>query len=126
MNAVARVAHYDRKVAATTQAQRGCVIDRGIDAGHLMFMIIGFAACWFSVPQLATMLTGADVDTTCQLGGDARRGITVRLVGNEAHRSSEELFDPSRHGRVGTGGLGGTDPELILVTGRSMQPAGCA
>lgn len=60
VNATVRVEHYGRKVAATTRAQRNGVIDRGIDAGHLMFMIIGLAAWWFSVPQLATMMTGAE------------------------------------------------------------------
>ena len=62
VNAEARVAHYSRKVEATAQAQRDGVIDGRIDAGHLMFMIIGLAAWWFSVPQLATMMTGADAD----------------------------------------------------------------
>jgi AcrR family transcriptional regulator len=62
VNATARVEHYSRKVAATGQAQRDGSIDSGIDAGHLMFMIIGLAAWWFSVPQLATMLTGAEAD----------------------------------------------------------------
>lgn len=60
VNATARVEHYSRKVAATAQAQRDGTIDSGIDAGHLMFMIIGLAAWWFSVPQLATMMTGAE------------------------------------------------------------------
>ena len=62
VNATARVEHYSRKVAATAQAQRDGSIDSGIDAGHLMFMIIGLAAWWFSVPQLATMMTGAEAD----------------------------------------------------------------
>jgi AcrR family transcriptional regulator len=62
VNATARVAHYARKVAAAAQAQQDGVIDDQIDAGHLMFMIIGLAAWWFSVPQLATMLTGAEAD----------------------------------------------------------------
>lgn len=60
VNATVRVEHYSRKVAATAQAQRDGTIDSGIDAGHLMFMIIGLAAWWFSVPQLATMMTGAE------------------------------------------------------------------
>ncbi|WP_329058075.1 TetR/AcrR family transcriptional regulator [Amycolatopsis sp. NBC_01480] len=62
VNASVRVEHYRRKVAATARAQRDGTIDSGIDAGHLMFLIIGLAAWWFSVPQLATMLTGAEAD----------------------------------------------------------------
>ena len=63
VNASTRVAHYSRKVAATAQAQQDGVIDNRIDAGHLMFMIIGLAAWWHSVPQLATMMTGAAADS---------------------------------------------------------------
>jgi hypothetical protein len=60
VSAGARVEHYGRKVAAAARAQRDGVIDDGIDASHLMFMIIGLAAWWFSVPQLAAMMTGAE------------------------------------------------------------------
>ena len=80
VNAVARVAHYGRKVAATTKAQQDGVIDSRIDAGHLMFMIIGLAAWWFSVPQLATMLTGADADAPSEQA--KRRAFVVEA----AHR----------------------------------------
>ncbi|MEW1724863.1 TetR family transcriptional regulator [Streptomyces sp. NPDC093109] len=62
VNATARVGHYGRKVTAAAQAQRDGLIDSRIDAGHLMFLIIGLAAWWFSVPQLAAMLTGAEAD----------------------------------------------------------------
>jgi Tetracyclin repressor-like, C-terminal domain len=74
VNASARVAHYGRKVAAAAQAQQDGIIDDRIDAGHLMFMIIGLAAWWFSVPQLATMLTGADADVP---GEQAKRRAFV-------------------------------------------------
>ena len=74
VNATARVEHYSRKVAATAQAQQDGVIDDRIDAGHLMFMIIGLAAWWFSVPQLATMLTGTDADAA---GEQAKRRAFV-------------------------------------------------
>ena len=57
-----RRTHYDVKVAATAQAQRDGIIDDRIDAGHLMFMVIGLAAWWFAVPQMATLLTGNDAD----------------------------------------------------------------
>ena len=83
VNETTRVMHYDRKVAAASQAQRDGVIDDRIDAGHLMFMVIGLAAWWFSVPQLAVMLTGTNTDAP---GEQARRRAFVveaarRLVG---------------------------------------------
>lgn len=83
VNETTRVMHYDRKVAAASQAQRDGVIDDRIDAGHLMFMVIGLAAWWFSVPQLAVMLTGTNADAP---GEQARRRAFVveaarRLVG---------------------------------------------
>ena len=74
VNAAARVEHYGRKVAATALAQQDGVIGDRIDAGHLMFMVIGLAAWWFSVPQLAAMLTGADADAP---GEPARRRAFV-------------------------------------------------
>jgi Tetracyclin repressor-like, C-terminal domain len=99
VNAAARVAHYGRKVAAAAQAQQDGVIDDQIDAGHLMFMIIGLAACWFSVPQLATMLTGAEADAP---GEHAKRRAFVveaaqRLTGKEpdAPVSSPPITKPS-------------------------------
>jgi len=74
VNATTRTTHYDRKVAATAQAQRDGVIDDRIDAGHLMFMVIALAAWWFAVPQLATMLTGNNADAP---GEHARRRASV-------------------------------------------------
>jgi AcrR family transcriptional regulator len=74
VSATARVEHYGHKIAATAQAQRDGVIDDRIDAGHLMFMIIGLSAWWFSVPQLATMMTGAEADAP---GERARRRAFV-------------------------------------------------
>ena len=78
VNAKARVEHYSRKVAATAQAQRDGLIDDRIDAGHLMFMIIGLAAWWFSVPQLATMLTGAEADSAGERA--KRRAVVVEAA----------------------------------------------
>jgi AcrR family transcriptional regulator len=54
-----RTAHYQDKARACAAAQRAGVLDGGIDPGHLVFLIIALAAWWFSVPQLAFMLTGA-------------------------------------------------------------------
>jgi AcrR family transcriptional regulator len=62
VSATARVEHYSQKVTAAARAQHDGIIDDRIDAGHLMFMIIGLAAWWFSVPQLAAMMTGAEAD----------------------------------------------------------------
>lgn len=55
-----RTAHYRRKVDAFVAQQRAGVFDDAIDPGHLVFLLIGLAAWWLSVPQLARMLTGAD------------------------------------------------------------------
>jgi hypothetical protein len=77
VNATVRVSHYGRKIAAAAQAQHDGVIDSQIDAGHLMFMIIGLAAWWYSVPQLATMMTGAEAGTP---GEQARRRAYVVMA----------------------------------------------
>lgn len=45
---------------ALAAAQRDGVLDDDVDPAHLVFMIIALAAWWFSVPQLARMLTGAE------------------------------------------------------------------
>ncbi len=55
-----RTAHYRDKVQALAAAQRDGVLDGDVDPAHLVFMIIALAAWWFSVPQLARMLTGAE------------------------------------------------------------------
>ncbi|MFD0683877.1 TetR/AcrR family transcriptional regulator [Actinomadura fibrosa] len=55
-----RTAHYRDKVAAFAAAQRAGVLDDSLDPAHLTFSIIALAAWWFSVPQLAWMLTGTD------------------------------------------------------------------
>lgn len=90
VNEEGRLSHYRRKVAATEQAQRDGVIDDHIDAGHLMFMIIGLAAWWFAVPQLAAMLTGGAADDA---GERARRRAFVveaaqRLAGADKGRAA--------------------------------------
>ena len=88
VNATTRTEHYERKIAAAAQAQRDGVIDDQIEAGHLMFMIIGLAAWWFSVPQLATMMSG----NTAEAPGEQakRRAFVVeaaqRLAGARPKR----------------------------------------
>ncbi|MEU4225172.1 TetR family transcriptional regulator [Nonomuraea sp. NPDC026600] len=57
-----RAAHYQHKTRAYAAAQRAGVVDDDLDPEHLVFMIIGLSAWWFSVPHLARMLTGADDD----------------------------------------------------------------
>ena len=88
VNATTRTEHYERKIAAAAQAQRDGVIDDQIEAGHLMFMIIGLAAWWFSVPQLATMMSGNTADAP---GEQAKRRAFVveaaqRLAGARPKR----------------------------------------
>jgi AcrR family transcriptional regulator len=92
VNATTRMTHYERKVAATAQAQRDGVIDDRIDAGHLMFMVIGLAAWWFAVPQLASMLTGNDADAP---GEHARRRAFVVEAAHRLAGVKPRLSPPS-------------------------------
>jgi AcrR family transcriptional regulator len=73
-----RTAHYQDKARAYAAAQRSGILDDDIDPDHLVFLIIALAAWWFSVPQLAFMLTGA------QDGGGSeqarRRASVVRAA----------------------------------------------
>jgi AcrR family transcriptional regulator len=69
-----RTSHYRDKVRAFAAAQRDGVLDDGIDADHLVFLLIALAAWWISVPQLATMVTGAAPD---DLTERARRRASV-------------------------------------------------
>jgi AcrR family transcriptional regulator len=55
-----RTVHYKDKARAYATAQRDGVLDADLAPEHLVFLIIGLAAWWFAVPQLARMLTGAD------------------------------------------------------------------
>jgi AcrR family transcriptional regulator len=71
---VSRTAHYQDKVRAIAAAQREGVLDDGLDPAYLVFLLIALAAWWFSVPQLAHMLTGADPDDP---GERARRRACV-------------------------------------------------
>jgi hypothetical protein len=71
---VNRTAHYQAKKLAYAAAQRDGVLDDDIEPDHLVFLIIALAAWWYSVPQLAHMLTGADDDDTAE---HARRRASV-------------------------------------------------
>ena len=67
-----RTAHYQDKARAYAAAQRAGILDDDIDPDHLVFLIIALAAWWFSVPQLAVMLTGEQ-----SAGERARRRASV-------------------------------------------------
>jgi len=56
--AAQRSTHYREKVERFAQAQRQGVLDDGLDPAHLVFALIGLAAWWQTVPQLAEMITG--------------------------------------------------------------------
>lgn len=55
-----RTFHYKDKARAYAAAQHEGVLSHDLPPEHLVFLIIGLAAWWFSVPQLARMLTGAE------------------------------------------------------------------
>jgi AcrR family transcriptional regulator len=57
---VARTEFYKHKVTGFRQAQRDGVLRDEPDAAHLYFLVLGLAAWWFVVPQIARMLTGVD------------------------------------------------------------------
>jgi AcrR family transcriptional regulator len=69
-----RTAHYKRKAEAYAAAQAEGRLGDDLDAAHLVFLIIGLNAWWFSAPQLARMLTGADDQDPAE---HARRRATV-------------------------------------------------
>lgn len=80
----ARTAHYRRKVMIYAQAQSEGVLGDDIDPDHLVLLIIGLAAWWFSVPQLAFMLTGASDGDPAE---HARRRATVVRAAQRLTRS---------------------------------------
>jgi AcrR family transcriptional regulator len=71
----ARAEHYRRKVAATRQAQERRAIDPGVDPGYLMFAVIGLVTSWYSLPQVAEMLTGEATVAPAELA--RRRAFVV-------------------------------------------------
>jgi AcrR family transcriptional regulator len=57
-----RQRYYQDKIDAFAAAQRDGLVTDEIEAGYLVFLVIGLAAWWFAVPQLAYMLTGGSGD----------------------------------------------------------------
>lgn len=57
-----RTTHYREKVERFAGAQRMDLLDDGLDPDHLVFALIALAAWWQTVPQLASMITGAGPD----------------------------------------------------------------
>src|ERR1700742_1968364 len=80
----ARTAHYRRKAMIYAQAQSEGVLGDDIDPDHLVLLIIGLAAWWFSVPQLAFMLTSASDGDPAE---HARRRATVVRAAQRLTRS---------------------------------------
>jgi AcrR family transcriptional regulator len=89
-----RTAHYQAKAQAYAAAQLDGVLDDDLDPAHLVFLIIALAAWWFSVPQLARMLTGAADDDPAEHG--RRRAFVVRAAQRLALPP-----DPRSSGRTG-------------------------
>jgi len=75
---VNRTAHYQHKAQAYAAGQRDGVLDDDLGPDHLAFLIIALAAWWFSVPQLARMLTGADDNDLTEHA--RRRACVVRAA----------------------------------------------
>lgn len=57
-----RTRHYREKVERLAAAQRAGVLDDSLDPAYAVLTVIALAAWWISVPQLARMLTGREVD----------------------------------------------------------------
>lgn len=57
-----RTEHYREKVAQLAAAQNVGTLSDALPADHLAFALIALAAWWQTVPQLATMITGASAD----------------------------------------------------------------
>ena len=85
-SAANRTAHYKSKAQAYAAAQDQGVLDGDLDPAHLVFLIIALNAWWFSAPQLARMLTGADDQDPAE---HARRRASVV-------RAAQRLALPSR------------------------------
>jgi AcrR family transcriptional regulator len=81
-----RTAHYKDKIRTYASAQREGVLDSDLSPEHLVFLIIGLAAWWFSVPQLARMLTDAE---DAEAGEHERRRASVVRAAERLARPRE-------------------------------------
>ena len=77
-----RTAHYQRVVARIASAQCNGVLSNELDSAKLLFFLIALAAWWFSVPQLARMITGSDGDDKAERANRRSSVVTAarRLV----------------------------------------------
>lgn len=73
-----RTAHYRDKVEAMITAQRRGIVAVDLDPAYLTFVFMALGAWWYSVPQLARMLTGADADDPSERA--RRRAFVVRAA----------------------------------------------
>jgi AcrR family transcriptional regulator len=67
--------HYEQKTAAVADGQERGAITGDIDADHLIFLILSLSAWWFTAPQVARMVSGADSEAE-----HARRRTSVVLA----------------------------------------------
>ncbi|MBN9755630.1 Transcriptional regulator, TetR family [Pseudonocardia sp. Ae406_Ps2] len=91
-----RSRHYREKVERFAAAQRAGTIDDGLDPAHLVFALIALAAWWHTVPQLASMVTGAEPGDPAERA--ARRAFVVEAARRLAapRRSPDEVPGPDR------------------------------
>ncbi|ARF55720.1 TetR family transcriptional regulator [Streptomyces gilvosporeus] len=71
-----RTAHYCEKIAAVTGAQQSGTLTDDLDAGALVRAVIALTASWFTLPQLAHLLTPA----AAKGPSAAQRELLVGLV----------------------------------------------
>ncbi len=88
VNEAARTAHYQRTVAMFADAQRDGILNDDLDPAKLVFLLIGLAAWWFAVPQLARMVTGSDGHISAERS--QRRACVVSAAQHLATRHREE------------------------------------
>jgi AcrR family transcriptional regulator len=90
-HAAQRSARYRDRVDSIARAQGAGLLDDSLDPAHLLFALIALGAWWHTVPQLATLITGADGDDPAERG--RRRAFVVaaarRLAGSRAGSAEE-------------------------------------
>jgi AcrR family transcriptional regulator len=73
-----RTAHYREKVTRFAEAQDAGVLAAGLEPAHMVFALIALAAWWQTVPQLASMITGASPDDPAERA--RRRAFVVEAA----------------------------------------------